>query len=112
VLVVVAVVLGVPVTVVHVVDVVVVLEGLVPAIRTVGVVVRARHDVDVVEVALVVVTVVRGVDVAVVQVVDVPLVLDGEVAAVGAVDVGVLDVAGAGRAHGAAFGVGSCWSLR
>jgi len=90
VLVVVALVLGVAVPVVHVVDVVAVAHGVVPAAFAVFVgVVRVR---DMFQGSLVVVAVVRAMRVAVVDVVGVIAVADGDVAAALSVLVGVVFV--------------------
>jgi hypothetical protein len=102
VLVVVTGVLGVLVPVVHVVDVVVVRDGLV---ATVGTVLVIGHGVLGGRLVLVVVVLVQSVVVSVVHVVDVVVVLDGLVTAVGAVRVlgdGVLCV-DFGSAHGVPF---------
>jgi hypothetical protein len=77
--------------VVHVVDMVAVLHGLVPTIGSVFVVVRVVHAVRA-ALALVPVPVVLDVGVAVVEVVDVVAVLHRGVSAVGPVRVGVVVV--------------------
>jgi hypothetical protein len=87
----VAVVRGVPVTIVHVVDVVTVLDALVPAIPVVLAVVRALvHEVLTTGLALVPVSVVLTMDVPVVEVVDVVAVADLDVPTAGTVPVIVL----------------------
>jgi hypothetical protein len=82
---------GVAVPVVHVVDVVAVLHGLVPTIGSVFVIVRVVHAVCT-ALAFVPVPVVLDVSVAVVEVVDVVAVLDRGVSAVGPVRVGMVVV--------------------
>jgi hypothetical protein len=82
---------GVPVPVVHVVDVLIVRHGLVAAVRSVLVpVLRVRQ---VRQRVLVIVAVVRRMGVAFVHIVDVPLALHARVAAVGAMLVVVVPVA-------------------
>lgn len=98
-LVVVVAVFGVTMTIVDVVDVAVVLQRVVPAVRAVDMVVRCGDGMDASQVVLVDVVVVLVVGVAIVQVVDVPIVLHRWVAAVGPVGVGVVFVDGAGGAH-------------
>jgi hypothetical protein len=110
VLVVVVAVRGVAVAVMDVVDVIVVLDGLVTAVRSVGVIVRCGHNVDVVDRAFVVVVVVRGVCMTVVEVVDVTVVFHDRVAAVRGVDMGVGVMGSTGGAHGGATSVGELGS--
>jgi hypothetical protein len=89
----VAVVRGVAVTVVHVVDVVAVLHRVVPAIGVVlAVVIAFVHEVLTARGTLVPVAVVLTMEVAVVEVVDVIVVADFDVSAAGAVPVVVLPV--------------------
>jgi hypothetical protein len=99
VLVVVVTVRGVAVAIVDVVHMIPVLDRVVPAVRSVRVVMGRGDGVDLVDRALVVVVTVHRMGVTVVQVVDVAVVLHEGVAAVGGVDVGVGIVCGAGCAH-------------
>lgn len=70
---------GVPVIAVHVVDVSVVVHGVVPAVRTMLMVVRLGLDVSVEPVTLIDMAVVDVVNMTIVQEVDVSLMLDGDV---------------------------------
>jgi hypothetical protein len=90
---------GVAVAIVDVVHMITVLDRVVPAVRSVHVVMGRGDGVDLVDRALVVVVTVHGMGVTVVQVVDVAVVLHEGVAAVGSVDVGVGIVCGAGCTH-------------
>jgi hypothetical protein len=92
VLVVVSVVGSVAVTIMDVVEVIVVDDGLVPTGLAVGV--RVVVVLDVREGVLVVVTIVAGMSVAVVDVVDMVVVVDSGVAAAGSVFVGVVGMCG------------------
>jgi hypothetical protein len=82
---------GMPVPVVHVVDVMIVRHGLVAAVRSVLVLVLSVRQVR--QRVLVIVSVVRGVRVSIVHIVDVPLALHARVAAVGTMLMVVVPVA-------------------
>jgi hypothetical protein len=82
---------GVPVPVVHVVDVMIVRHGLVTAVRSVLMPVLGVRQVR--QRVLVIVSVVRRVGVSFVHIVDVPLALHARVAAVGTMLVVVVSVA-------------------
>lgn len=98
-LVVVVAVFRVAVTIVHEIDVVAVLDGLVPATGTVTVVVGPRDHVHVVERAFVVMPLVAVVRVTVVQVIDMPFVFDRDVPAIRSVHVRVPFMCGAVGGH-------------
>jgi hypothetical protein len=85
---------GVPVPVVHVVDVMIVRHGLMAAVRSVLVAVLGVRQVR--QRVLVIVSAVRRVGVSFVHIVDVPLALHARVAAAGAMLVVVMPVAGMG----------------
>lgn len=105
-LVVVVAVLGVAVTIVDVVHVAVMLQGVVAAVRAVCMVMWGGDDVDAGQVVLIDMVVVLVMGVAVMQVVDVPVVLHRRVTAVGAVRVDVVFVDGAGGTHQRSDGSG------
>jgi hypothetical protein len=88
--------------VVDVVDVIVVLHGLMPAVRSVGMVVPGVFHVG--EGVLVVVAIVVAVGVPVVDVVDMTVVIDGDMSAVRSVHMAVIVMQGVvGCGHGASF---------
>lgn len=93
----------VTVPVVDVIHVIAVLEGVVPTVGAMGVVVWGCDRMNLVDGALVVVVAVSRVGVTVVEIIDVTVVFHDCMAAIGRMDVGVGVVHGAGSTHGEGF---------